>query len=64
MWNQTQSRCYKQGGTGLIAVGAVMAAAGLLLLFLCVPGWAWTALIGMALLASGWLLIRLGKNGR
>ncbi len=37
-------------GCGFIGVG-------LLLLFLCIPGWAWTALAGIALVCAGWALI-------
>lgn len=39
-------------------VGIALIALGLGLLFLCVPGWAWSALIGAALVVTGWLLIR------
>lgn len=40
-------------------LGAVLLAAGLLLLFLCVPGWAWAALVGAMLVAFGLWLITL-----
>ncbi|MBE5796047.1 MAG: hypothetical protein E7327_01555 [Clostridiales bacterium] len=38
-------------------LGAVLVAAGLTLLFLCIPGWAWAALIGAGLVIAGWWLI-------
>ena len=38
-------------------LGCVFISAGLLLLFLCIPGWAWAALAGTALVCSGWALI-------
>ena len=38
-------------------LGCVFISAGLLLLFLCIPGWAWAALAGGALVCSGWALI-------
>lgn len=38
-------------------VGCVFISAGLLLLFLCIPGWAWAALAGAALVCAGWALI-------
>lgn len=41
-------------------LGAVLIALGLLLLFLCIPGWAWAALAGCLLIAAGWLLIFSG----
>lgn len=40
-------------------LGAVLAAAGLILLFMCIPGWAWAALGGILLIAAGYVLIRL-----
>lgn len=40
-------------------LGAMLLAAGLLLLFLCVPGWAWAALVGAMLVALGLWLITL-----
>lgn len=36
--------------------GLVMMGVGLLLLFLCIPGWAWLALAGTLLLTAGYLL--------
>lgn len=36
--------------------GIVLMAVGLLLLFLCIPGWAWLALAGSLLLIAGYLL--------
>ena len=45
-------------------VGVVLIALGLLLLFLCIPGWAWAALGGIVLVAAGWLLLRLGQGRR
>lgn len=45
-------------GDGLwCTVGCVLISAGLLLLFLCIPGWAWAALSGAALVCAGWGLI-------
>ena len=32
-------------------------AAGLILLFMCIPGWAWAAMAGAALICAGWALI-------
>lgn len=58
-----ETRCYKQG-SALPLIGVVLIAAGLLLVFLCIPGWAWAALAGITLIAAGYVLIRLGRNGR
>lgn len=38
-------------------LGCVFISAGLLLLFLCIPGWAWAAMAGAALICAGWALI-------
>lgn len=38
-------------------LGCVFISAGLLLLFLCIPGWAWLALAGAALVFLGFALI-------
>lgn len=61
---RTMRRCYRRPGGALTVTGGILIAAGLLLLFLCIPGWAWAALGGAALIVLGWLLIRIGKYGR
>lgn len=58
---QAYRRCYPQG-SALPAVGAVLMGIGLILLFVCIPGWAWAALAGLALIGLGYGLIRLGKG--
>ncbi|MBQ7849121.1 MAG: hypothetical protein IJ343_05310 [Clostridia bacterium] len=42
-------------------LGIILIAAGMVLLFLCIPGWAWAALIGAALVMAGWWLISFGR---
>lgn len=59
---QARQRTYRTGTSALTIVGAVLIGAGLLLLFLCIPGWFWAALAGAALIAAGWLLITLGRR--
>ena len=46
----------------LAAVGIILLAAGLLLMFLCIPGWAWAALAGVLLIAAGCALIHLARG--
>ena len=46
----------------LAAVGIILLAAGLLLMFLCIPGWAWAALAGILLIAAGCALIHLARG--
>lgn len=61
---QWRRRCYKTHSGTLTVIGLGLIALGLLLIFLCIPGWAWAALGGAALIAVGWLLIRAEKGGR
>ena len=52
-------QCYPSGGSFLLRIaGYVLIGAGVLLILLCVPGWAWLALVGAALILLGLLLIR------
>lgn len=51
-----------QEGGGLQALGLVLIAAGLTLLFLCIPGWAWAALSGAVLVAAGYALLCAGRR--
>ena len=44
-------------GYALLALGALM-------LFLCVPCWAWLALLGAALIAAGFLLLKISRRWR
>ncbi len=49
-------RCYRRDV--MPAIGLVLIAAGLILLFACIPGWAWAALAGLLLIVAGYALIR------
>lgn len=60
---EPQNRVYQakfptKGSTLARAVGIVLIAAGVLLIVLCVPLWAWMALIGAALIFVGVLLLQ------
>ncbi|MCH5286215.1 MAG: hypothetical protein J1E43_02240 [Christensenellaceae bacterium] len=64
---QGRSRCppqksYKQSARTAQMIGLVLIGLGLLLLFLCIPGWAWAALAGCLLVAVGFLLIRASRR--
>ena len=64
-WNgQAGTKRYRQTGGVLSIVGIMLIGAGLLLLFLCIPGWFWAALAGAVLIVLGWLLLRAGMDGR
>ncbi len=45
-------------------VGYVLLALGVILLFFCIPGWAWLALLGLAFILVGCFLLRLSNGGR
>lgn len=55
-------RHYSQCQPPLLIVGVVLLGLGLLLMFLCIPGWAWAALAGIVLIATGYGLIRLAMK--
>ena len=70
-WGMTmvhgRSRCppkksYKQRSHTAQIIGLALIGLGLLLLFLCIPGWAWAALAGCLLVAAGLLLIRVSRR--
>mgnify|MGYP007043799997 CR=1 FL=1 len=42
----------------------VLVAAGLIVLLLCIPAWAWAALLGVALAIAGLVLICVGRRGQ
>ena len=55
-------RSYRQSVRTAQLIGFALIGLGLLLLFLCIPGWAWAALAGCLLVAAGLLLIRVGRR--
>ena len=58
-------KCYPSGkNTPLMIAGYALLALGVLLLFLCIPCWAWLALLGLGLIVAGALLLRLSKAWR
>ena len=62
--DRCRSKRYVHDEHRIQAAGAILIALGLLLLFACIPGWAWAALAGIALILAGELLIRLGRGRR
>ena len=45
-------------------LGYVLLALGALLLFACIPGWAWLAALGVLLMAAGWLILKWNDTWR
>ncbi|MBP3645608.1 MAG: hypothetical protein J6K55_04200 [Clostridia bacterium] len=58
-------KCYPANrNTPLAVAGYILLAAGILILFVCIPRWAWLALLGVGLIALGWIVLRLSNAGR
>ena len=57
-------KCYPGCSRILTVAGIALLAAGILLVFLCIPKWAWLALLGILLIAAGFVLLRIGQSGR
>jgi len=58
-------RCYPcRWNAGLMAVGYGLLIAGVILLFACIPGWVWLALIGLVLIILGVALLKVSKAWR
>lgn len=58
-------RCYPAGkNAALTAAAYALLVLGVLLLFVCIPCWAWLALIGLGLIAAGLLLLKLNSAWR
>ena len=58
-------KCYRTGlSKPLLIAGYAALALGVILLFVCVPCWAWLALIGVILVAVGLFLIKISNTGR
>lgn len=60
---QTMHRSYPCQ-SGFKVVGYVLLALGIVLLFVCIPSWAWLALLGVLLIAAGWLILRMCSTWR
>lgn len=56
---KVRAQCYPAvKSTALTILGIALIAVGVLLVFLCVPYWAWLAAIGALLIALGILLVK------
>ena len=56
--HEAQFRSYPCRSSAAL-IGYVLLAAGIILLFVCIPAWAWLALLGVGLIAAGWLILKL-----
>lgn len=58
-------RCYPAGSnTPLMIAGYALVILGIILLFICIPYWAWLALLGVGLMIAGVILLRISKAWR
>ena len=55
---KVRAQCYPANGTAKTIIGIALIALGALLVLLCVPYWAWLAVIGALLIALGLLLVK------
>lgn len=56
-------KCYPSGNAKLFSIiGYILLTIGIILLFVSLPGWVWVALIGVALIVAGFLLLRLSTR--
>ena len=57
--DEVRVQCYPSGSSLLLRIaGYVLIGAGVLVILLCVPCWAWLALVGAALILLGLMLVR------
>lgn len=58
-------KCYPTGNSKpLMIAGYALVITGVILLFVCIPCWAWLALLGLALMIAGILLLKFSKAWR
>lgn len=48
----------------MMIAGYALVIVGIILLFVCIPCWAWLALLGVGLMIAGVLLLRISKAWR
>ncbi len=57
-------KCYPSNSKALTLAAYALLAIGIVLVFLCVPAWAWLALLGVLLMAAGFVLLQISQSGR
>lgn len=58
-------KCYpSDNNVVLMIVGYAFLLVGVILLFVCIPGWAWVALLGLVFLIAGYLLLKISRAWR
>ncbi len=57
-------KCYPGPSKALRIAGILLLICGILLVFCCIPAWVWLALLGVLLMAAGFVLLRISQTGR
>ncbi len=58
-------KCYPSGGNPVLSIiGYALIVLGVILLFVCIPCWAWFALLGLVCIVVGVILLRVGRIWR
>lgn len=62
---RTYEKCFPTGeSVPMMIVGYALIIIGVILLFCCIPCWAWMALIGVGLMIAGVLLLKISRAWR
>lgn len=62
---EIMEKCYPSGGnTPLMIAGYALVVLGIILLFVCIPIWAWLALLGVGFMIAGVILLKISKAWR
>ena len=58
-------KCYSTGGGKPVMIaGYALIIIGVILLFCCIPCWAWVALIGVGMMVAGVILLKISRAWR
>ncbi len=57
-------KCYPGDSKALTIAGIALLTGGILLFFCCIPAWAWLGLLGILLMAAGFVLLKISHAGR
>jgi len=62
---KTKEKCYPAGNPKIFELVAhILLALGVVLLFASIPGWVFVALLGTALIATGFVLLKISQSWR
>ena len=62
---KSREKCYPAGHQKVFElIGHILLALGVILLFASIPGWVIVALLGIALIAVGFILLKISQSWR